>query len=449
MSNELSRTDLLVAKKNDQRYEQGIMMSMARYRSRYYFVLAAGLLLFALTLPLSKSAGNVLLSLIFIVGVAGVLLDGDLKEAVFTNIRQPLTPVFFLYFLVAIVGILFTEKYADGFFIAKKFFSLPAIYLIVSVLISSLYGEGKSSQNAEYMLLSFLVGLMILNVIGVVTFLGIIGNRKYATPMFPLNMHHIWFSNINALGLYTAVSFLLFSQWGKAARSRIFLYCCVALGLFCILLSLSRTAWFGIALTSAIMTFLVNKNKRIFFITVLLTAAAGVGAYLFIPLVHERIGLMVSDIALFVAGKTETSLGMRFLMWKAAMMMFLSNPLAGVGTGDYGPTMAAYIAAGQFPDFLLEFNQPHNMYLFALATNGLVGLAALLYVFYRILVFAVPRMLGHEEERLFTFLAAATAVHFLIAGCMDSFFNIQILRYTFVFIMGVCVRSSVVSAQRH
>jgi len=418
-------------------------------RSRYYYTLAAMLLLFGLTLPLSKSAGNVLLSLIVLVGVAGVLLDGDLKAAVFTNIRQPLTPAFSLYFLAAFVGILFTENYADGFRIANKFFSLPAIYLIVSVLISSLYGEGQRNRNAEYILLSFLAGLMILNVIGVVTFLGIIGNKQYATPLAPLHLHHIWFSNINALGFYTAVSFLLFSPWGKITRSRIFLYSSVVLGLICILLSLSRTAWFGIALTSAIMTFLVNKNKRIFFITVLLTAAAGVGAYLFIPLVHERIGLMVSDITLFVAGKTETSLGMRFLMWKAAMMMFLSNPLVGVGTGDYGPTMAAYVAAGQFPGFLLEFNQPHNMYLFALATNGILGLAALLYVFYRILVLALPRMLGHEEERLFTFLAAATAVHFLIAGCMDSFFNIQILRYTFVFIMGVCVRSSVVSAHRH
>ncbi len=424
------------------------MISQATYRSRYYAVLAACLLLFGFTLPLSKSAGNVLLFLICVVGVAGYLLDGDLKKAIASNIRQPLTPVFSLYFLVAVAGIFFTEHYADGFFIAKKFFSLPAIYLLVSVLVPSLYGEGQRNRNAEYLLLSFLAGLVILNVIGAATFLGIIGNRKYSTPMFPLNMHHIWFSNINALGLYTAASLLLFSPWGKATRGRIFLYSSVALGLFCILLSLSRTAWFGIALTSAIMVFLALRNRRVFFGTVVLAVAAGVAAYLFLPLVRERIDFMASDIALFVAGKTETSLGMRILMWKAAIKMFLSNPLVGVGTGGYGPTMTAYITAGQFPDFLLEFNQPHNMYLFALATNGLAGLAALCYVFYRILGFALTRMQGNEGERLFSFLAAATAVHFMIAGCMDSFFNIQILRYAFVFIMGVCVRSSLVSAHR-
>ena len=36
----------------------------------------------------------------------------------------------------------------------------------------------------------------------------------------------------------------------------------------------------------------------------------------------------------------------------------------------------------------------------------------------------------------------ATTVHFMIAGFMDSFFNIQVLRFPFAFIMGVCIHSS-------
>jgi len=418
---------------------------MTLYRSRYRYALAAGLLLFGLTLPLSKSAGNVLLFLIYMITIAGVLLDGDIKKVILNNIRQPLTLAFSLYFLVACFGVLFTENYADGYHIASKFISMPAIYLMVSVLIQSLYKEEEKGRNIEYLLLSFLIGLMLLNLIGVITFLGIIGNKKYVTPMVPLNVHHIWFSNINALGLYTAVSLLLFSQWGKVTRSRIFLYCCLVLGLFCILLSLSRTAWFGIALTSAIMAFLVIRNKKFYFITITATAAAGVAAYLFVPLVHERIDLIVRDITFFLAGKTETSLGTRFLMWKAASMMFLSNPLVGVGTGGYTATLEAYVASGKLPAFLLDYNQPHSMYLFTLATNGLAGLAALLFIFYRILVLSLQGMKDTDEDRLLSFLAAATAVHFLIAGFTDSFFNIQILRYAFVFLIGVCLRSSVIS----
>jgi len=417
-------------------------------RSRYYYTLAAMLLLFSLTLPLSKSAGNVILFLSYTIGVTGVLLNKNFKEVIFINSRQPLMLAFSLFFLVALVGVLFTNEYSDGFHVANKFFSLPAIYFMASVLIQSLYSEETRNKNAEYILLSFLVGLMVLNGIGMMTFLGIIGNTQYVTPLAPMNLHHIWFSNINALGLYTAVSFLLFSSYGKSDRGKLFLGSSIALGIFSILLSISRTAWFGTALTSVVMAFLASKKKKLIFISVVAATLVGVIIYLFIPLVHDRINLIIQDISSFSAGNTETSLGMRFLMWKAAIMMFLSNPLVGVGTGGYVPTMTSYVAAGQFPEFLLQFNQPHNMYLFALATNGVLGLASLLYLFYRILLFTLPVIRRGQGERLFAFLAAATAVHYLIAGFTDSFFNIQILRYTFVFIMGVCIRNSIVSVPR-
>jgi O-antigen ligase len=127
--------------------------------------------------------------------------------------------------------------------------------------------------------------------------------------------------------------------------------------------------------------------------------------------------------------------------------MFLSNPLFGVGTGDYVLTMNRWMASGDLPPYLAEFNQPHNLYLFALATNGLLGLSALLYLFYRGLKFALLLVKQEGERRVFAFVALATIVHFMIAGMTDSFFNIQILRYTFAFVMGVCVRASLVSAQ--
>jgi len=88
------------------------------------------------------------------------------------------------------------------------------------------------------------------------------------------------------------------------------------------------------------------------------------------------------------------------------------------------------------------------MYLFALATNGLWGLAALLYVFYQALLLALPLIRGGQEERLFGFIAVATAIHFLAAGFTDSLFNIQVVRYSFVFIMAVCIRKSTISARR-
>lgn len=417
-------------------------------RERLNAVFTAGLLLFGFTLPLSKSAGNILLFLGYLVAAAGVAFYKDLRTSVVSSLRQPLTAAFALCFIVALIGVLFTEKYADGFRVANKFISLPMIYLLVSVLIEMVHDPEKRLQSAEKVLISFLLGLMVLNGIGIMTFFGVVGDKKLLLPLAPLNMHHIWFSNINALGIYTSVSLMLFSQRGKSARGKSFLFLFIALSVLCILLSQSRTAWFGIVLTSAIMTYFVSKNHKVFFIVAVSAAVVCGFAYRYVPMIHDRIDLISWDIAQFAAGETSTSLGGRFLMWKAALLMFLNNPLIGVGTGDYVPTMIAYVKSGKFPEFLLTFNQPHNMYLFALATNGILGLAALLSLFYRGMKFSIPLFKGGEGERLFGFLALATTVHYLIAGLTDSFFNIQTLRYAFALIMGVCIRKSLGQVHR-
>jgi O-antigen ligase len=413
---------------------------MAAYRSRYYRAVAAGLLLFGFTLPLSKSAGNVLLFLVYPAVILGALLRKDIREAVLPALRQPLAAAFSLFFLVAFIGVFFTEKYSDGIHVANKFLSLPAIYLMMSVLIQTVEREEQKHAFAENVLASFLIGLMALNIIGLLTFLGVVGHARYSTPLTPLHVHHIWYANVNAIGIYAAASFLLFPRKGILAGGKAFLYSSLALSFLCVLLSIARDAWLGIALTSAIMAFLASGKKSYFIVALAAALAAGFSLYLFVPLVHDRIDLIVRDIRWFAAGKTETSIGMRFLMWKAALKMFLSNPVIGVGTGGYVPTLAAYVKSGLFPSYLLDYNQPHSMYFFALATNGILGLAALLYLFIRILIVAIPLVRGDEEKRLFAFLAVATAVHFMIAGLTDSFFNIQILRYTFVFMIGVCVR---------
>jgi O-antigen ligase len=418
-------------------------------RSRYYHALAWGIILFGFTLPFSKSAGNVLLFLIYPAGAVGVLFYRDIRESIVPHLKQPLNLSFFLVFLVSFVGAFYSEKIGDGIHTANKFLSLPAIYLMMAVLIQVLREKSNNYGRPETILIAFLIGLMILNIIGVMTYLGIVGHKKFVLPLSPLHVHHIWFSNLNAIGLYAAASFLIYSWRDLPRESKVFLYISIVLAVLCILLSTSRTAWFGILMTSLVMTFLVSKSRKVFLTSVGIVVVVCLSSYLFIPFVQERIHMIGSDISTYSAGESVTSsLAARFLMWKAALLMFLSSPLTGVGTGDYLPTMAAYVNAGQFPRFLLNFNQPHNMYLFALATNGLPGIIALLYVFYRILRLAVPIMQateGSEErkkEKLFAFLAAATAVHFLIAGLTDSFFSIQVLRYSFAFVMGLCMRQS-------
>jgi len=414
--------------------------------SSLHRLLYPGLLLFALSLPLSKSASNVLLVALYLSALAGALYSEEFRADVIRSCRQPLTAAFAIFCLVAYTGIIHTEKYADGFSVANKFASLPAIYFLLSVLLQSDRSEEAGTRKAESLLFAFLIGLTALNLFGLMTFLGVAGDGKYALPLAPLGLHHIWFSNLNALGLYTAVSFLLFTRHGASARGRTLLGCFLPLSTLCILLSTSRTAWFGIALTGAIMVSVLIKSKRKLVLVALLSVLTLVSVYRFVPLVHDRINLAAEEIELFSSNKyAESSIGSRFLMWRATLIMIKGHPFIGVGTGDFEYTMRAMrkqMRSRVVPRFLLGFNQPHNIYLFSMATNGIAGLAALLYVFYRSLRFATPIIRSDGEGKLFAFLAMTTAVHFMVAGLFDSFFNIQVLRFSFAFIMGVCIRSS-------
>jgi len=416
--------------------------------SSWHRALFPGLLLFGLSLALSKGASNVLLGVLYLSAIAGALYSKGFRDDIFRNCRQPLTAALGLFSLVAYIGIIHSGSYADGFRVANKFVSLPAIYFLVSVLLQSDRSEEAGTRRAESLLLSFLVGLAALNLLGVLTYLGVVGGAAFALPLAPLGMHHIWYSNLNALGLYTAAALLLFTRHGTSARGRALLGCFLLLSTLCILLSTSRTAWFSVVLTAAIMAVVMIKHKKTMVAALLLSALAITAVYRFVPLVHDRVNLVASDLALYSTNRhAESSIGGRLIMWHAALSMAKSHPLVGVGTGDFVPELIAMRRARLIPRFLLEFNQPHNIYLFSLATNGIAGLAALLFIFYRSLRAAVPLALCDGSGKLLAFLAIATAAHFIIAGFMDSLFNIQILRYSFAFIMGVCLRSATTSGR--
>jgi len=386
--------------------------------------------------PLTKIAIHYLLFIFYAARAHGF------RKLVSSTVHQPLMAPLAIYIAVAIFGLSYTENLSNGLGIVNKMAGMILVYLMTAVVVDSFADGTARTAAAEGLLLAFIAGVFVLDIIGLLTYAGVIGDRKLFLPLYPLHVHHIWFANINAVGLYATCLLLLFSDARNDSRKRYPLLAFLPLGIICILLSLSRTAWLGLAITSIFMSVVLVKDRRHLYILLFSLILGGLAAYLSNRIVHERVDLIFSETALFFSGHAQTNIGERFLMWKAAFKMFLSNPLFGVGTGDYVTTMHSYIASGEFPDHLSQYNQPHNIYFFALATNGLLGFGALLYLFYRILVFSQLLLRSGGRERLFGCLGLAVAVHYLVGGFTVSFFNILILRYTFAFIMGVSILSA-------
>jgi O-antigen ligase len=409
----------------------------------FFDVTLALLMLFALSLSLSKSASNILLVIAVLVLAVRAARSPESRSHLAALLNQPLLLSLGLYIGVALLGVVYTERMADGFGIVNKMVGLILVYFITALLLDGETWKQAGPEAVGRILLAFVAGILVLDGIAFLTYLGVVGDRKFSLPVWPMHVHHIWFANLNAIGFYVSSLMLLFPQMQRPGRARYLFASFLPIALLSMLFSLSRTAWLGFAVTLVIASYFLTRRKGQYYLVFGLMAAAGILSYYLSDIVHNRIDLIFRDIRLFFSGQGETNVGERFLMWKAVFKMFLTNPLFGVGTGDYVVTMQRYIASGEFPSYLRYFNQPHNMYFFALATNGLLGLGVLLYLFIRILSFSRLLLASEGYGRFLGLFAGMVTVHFMVGGLTDSFLNIQMLRYTFGFVMGLCVRSSV------
>lgn len=77
-------------------------------------------------------------------------------------------------------------------------------------------------------------------------------------------------------------------------------------------------------------------------------------------------------------GSTEVHLE----MWRAAKYFFPDHPILGVGPGNYQATAKKYAQAGKVNPAIALHGHPHNSFLEALYSKGLVGLSSLLLLLY-------------------------------------------------------------------
>jgi O-antigen ligase len=397
-------------------------------------LLIGALYLYGFSLPLSKSISSLIVGLIYAFTLGIFAFNTEFRIKIIKSLRQPLTLPIGLYLGVLCFGLLFSQDLREGISVVKQAANLFFVYLMISVLLDAGKDDQSRILHGQTLLFSFLMGIFVLDLIGFLTYGGIIGNKKYILPVTPFNMHHIWFGNLNAVCLFGAVSLFLFPSHKRTLMHHTALWLFVPVALVSLLLSTSRTAWLGALCSGSVFLYFLVKKKKTFFLLSTALLAGCVAVYFISDIVRARI----DQVYMFLSGQPDISLGARFIMWKASVSMFVSNPLYGVGTGDYKSTISSFIDSGQYPDILGKYNQPHNMYLFTLATNGILGFSALLFFFYRIL--RNTKILLQEQEKFFGFLALTVSIHFLIAGLTESLFNIHVLISCFAVLMGISQR---------
>lgn len=85
------------------------------------------------------------------------------------------------------------------------------------------------------------------------------------------------------------------------------------------------------------------------------------------------------------APNTVSSMCVRVQLWRASWLMFKENPLLGNGaTNLFGPALKTYVDKEIVSRFTIdgEFDEPHNDILYMMAGHGLLGLLAILLLYF-------------------------------------------------------------------
>jgi O-antigen ligase len=177
-----------------------------------------------------------------------------------------------------------------------------------------------------------------------------------------------------------------------------------------------------LALCLGTLVWLLLPNKRI---KVLLYGAAA--ALVFIGVVVSNSALWsrsdqtLAEIEHYVSedNVAMTSTTTRIELWRFAGKMFAAHPLIGIGNHRFQAELVTYQAAGETPSDLAMYTHPHNEFLKSAAEGGIIGVLALLLLYF------VP--LDAARRRYFRAPSAANpalpiivvSTGFFIAGLVD------------------------------
>ncbi len=176
------------------------------------------------------------------------------------------------------------------------------------------------------------------------------------------------------------------------------------------------------------------KSKKGFqkFISVVLVAASIAGIVAFAPSAFkERAGSIINY-------KHVGTANARIEYWKLGIKMFISNPLIGVGAGNYP------IRYNDFGGWEKKWRVSHNMYIEALAELGILGFACLFFLLYYTFKDAIAtRRFLEKKEKTDTPLyyinqaAMLSLLAYCVGGMFQSIFTYPILYIILAYIIAI------------
>lgn len=148
----------------------------------------------------------------------------------------------------------------------------------------------------------------------------------------------------------------------------------------------SRGGWLAIPVFIAIIIYFKTAriSPRMIVSTVIVVMLTATLLYSLNTTFHQRVNELASDVAAFDQGNRDTSTGIRWQLYKAAVDVFSRHPIFGVGPEGFALGMQPMMEAGKITSIAAELGrgEVHNDILSKAAGMGVFGLIAILAIYF-------------------------------------------------------------------
>jgi O-antigen ligase len=323
-------------------------------------------------LPLTVFGANLIVVIICLLW----LFSGSYKSKFIEIIKSKLMLASIFFFLLHLIGLLWTSDLAWGFHIVHKMWYFLLLFPILFTIVKR--------EDVKYYIVAFLLAMVFSQLISYLVWFELLPPFQSATVINPTPfMSHISYNPILAFSIYLILHKIFFNQ--KLTRNQFFLCSFFAMVMvFNMFITGGRAGQVMFFVMLGILLFQVfgiNKFKSLL-ASFLLLPAIFFSAYQVSDQFSSRVDEGVSDLMLMAVSR-NTSIGQRYSFAINSMDMLEGNLLFGVGTGDY-PMEYKRINELNLRNMPFSPNtgNPHNMYILVLSQLGLIGLISLLSIFY-------------------------------------------------------------------
>ena len=186
----------------------------------------------------------------------------------------------------------------------------------------------------------------------------------------------------------------------------------------------TRGAWLGlpeIVIGWSIFYYVEFCTKKNYLhsmvVALLIFGIVFLGYFLVGEKISARIDVAKQDIMLYQQGQPISSIGLRFVMYEAAIESIKDNPLYGVGSENIGPELkerTRQIFHNKFDMNRSGFDSwdTHNQYLQEAFSGGILGFFSLLFVQIYLLIFFI-------KHRVVNQLWAVSGMIFVVASAIN------------------------------